>query len=241
MTLKKENFKDKFEEEWWEKLHPIFDTNIMDKIYGHLKDRGKDGHVIFPTKEHVFRAFKDCAYKDLKIVMIGMEPYSGEINRIPQADGLLFSSSLTNQLQPSLLKFYEGIEDELNIKCDKTPDLKNLAEQGVLLLNYSLTVEKNKISSHADLSLWEPFHQYLIEDVLNQYNPGLIYILLGKHAQKLEKYILPFNNYIFKEHHPSFYVKKDIPWETNGLFLKVNKILKENNNVYFNWNETLPF
>jgi uracil-DNA glycosylase len=239
--MDKEKFKDEFEEGWWEKINPIFDTQIMDKIYGFLKERAKDRHVIYPTSDSTFRAFKECPYKDLKVVIIGMEPYANEIDKVPQADGLAFSSSLTKVIQPSLAKFYEGMGDDLEEEIIKVPDLTYLAQSGVLLLNYSLTVEKLKIGSHSDLYLWEPFHQYLIEEVLNKYNPGLIYLLLGKPAHRLEKYILPFNNYIFKSFHPSYYVKRESPWDTKNFFKQSKLILKQNNGIDFDWNPITPF
>jgi uracil-DNA glycosylase len=239
--MNKEKFKDKFEEGWWDKLNPIFETNILESIYSHLKQRGADRHIIYPTADNTFRAFKECPYRDLKVVIVGMEPYANEINKVPQADGLAFSSSLTNIIQPSLDKFYEGMGEDLGEEVIKVPNLEYLANSGVLLLNYSLTVEKQKISSHTDIALWEPFHQYLIEEVLNKYNPGLIYYLLGKHAQKLEKYILPFNNYVFKAYHPSYYVKRETSWETNGFFKKSKTILKQNNGIDFDWNPITPF
>ena len=243
------SFENKFEEGWGIKLRPFIESKECDEIYKFLKERSRLGHKILPNNNVVYRAFQECAYKDLKCVVIGQDPYPHFFNGVETADGLAFSCGNTKKLQPSLDKLYEGMEQDLNEKgfdlsIVKEADLTFLAKQGVLLLNSSLTVEKDKVGSHSNINgknIWEPFYKYLIEEVLNKFNPGLCYILLGKQAEPLEKYILPFNNYVFKAEHPSAAARKERRWEHNNVFTKVNKILHDANKFTIDWYDDLPF
>lgn len=235
-----ENFQNYFHESWHLKIKDIIESEEVYNIYQHLKQRGSAKHLILPKSDRVFEAFRLCDYNNLKLVMLLQEPYSGLIAKVPQADGLCMSSTLTGKIQPSLKAFFEGIEKELDTKIEHTPDLTYLAEQGVLLGNYSLTVEYQKIGIHTQLNLWRPFWKLVIEEIFNKYNPGLIYLLLGKDALKVKPFILPFNNYIFEANHPSFYARSEEAWDSKGTIKKINAILKENNGIDFciSWDKT---
>jgi uracil-DNA glycosylase len=242
------SFENKFEKGWGEKLRPFIESKECDEIYKFLKERSRLGHKILPNSNVIYRAFQECAYKDLKVVIIGQDPYPYFFNGVETADGLAFSCGNTKKLQPSLDKFYEGMENDLanglDLSIVKEPDLTFLAKQGVLLLNSALTVEKDKVGSHSNIdghNIWEPFFKYLIEEVLNNYNPGLCFILLGKQAEMCEKYILPFNHYIFTAEHPSFAARKERPWKHDHVFSCVNHILEENNKFRIDWYDSLPF
>lgn len=243
-----DKFKDKFEEGWGLKLRPFIESEECDKIYQFLKERGRFGHKILPNSLVTYRAFQECPYDKLKCVMIGQDPYPQFYNGVETADGLSFSCGNTGKCQPSLNALYDGMEDDLAAGMDlqmyKEPNLKYLANQGVLLLNSALTVEKDKIGSHSDVNgvnIWEPFFKFLIEEVLNSYTIGTPYILLGKQAQNLEKYILPFNYPIFKAEHPSVAARKERKWEHNKVFSSVNTVLKDRSGEWINWYEIIPF
>lgn len=240
-----ESFKGKFDESWHKFMKDVIETEEMYNVYQFLKQRSKEGAKILPRSENTFRAFQECKYENLKLVIVAMEPYAGEIRGIPQADGLCMSSSFTNKVQPSLEAFYEGIEKELyeglNLNYLKEANLDYLANQGILLANYSLTVEANKIGSHSNKNIWLPFWKLLIENVFNKYNPGLIYLLLGKEAEKIEPYILPFNNYVLKAKHPSFYARTQQSWDSEGTLKKINKILTQNNGTEIKFLNEVPF
>lgn len=244
-TLSWESFAPKFDESWHSKIKPIIESPEVYDIFQYLKQKSAQKVKIYPKSEHTFEAFKKCKYTDLKLVIIAIEPYAGDVNGIPQADGLCMSSSLTKKVQPSLSAFYDGIEQELydglNLSAVKGADLSYLAKQGVLLANYSLTVEAKKIGSHSNINLWLPFWKLLIENVFNQYNPGLIYLLLGKEAEKVEKFILPFNNYIFKCKLSSFYARTQQPWDSEGALKQINTILKQNNGIQIDFLDVVPF
>lgn len=234
-----DKFKEQFHESWHEKMRPFIESEECDKIYAHLKKEAGRGKKIAPQSANVFRAFKETPLTDLKVVMIGMCPYHTAKNGIPVADGLLMGCSVTEQLQPSLEKFYRGVEIELyrglNLNAVNGPDVSYLAKQGVLMLNAALTTEINKAGSH--IALWEPFMKHFFECIETE---GAPIIFLGKDASKYKKLVGPFK-WSFVTTHPASAAYKQCDWDTEGVFGKVNKILKENNNYSINWMEDIPF
>lgn len=235
-----ENFKDQFHESWHSKMQPFIESEECDNIYKFLKAEGKRGKKIAPSSSVTYRCFKETSFDDLKVVMIGMCPYHTFYNSLPVADGLLMGCSVTNKLQPSLEKFYEGLEDELhdglNLKYEQLTDVSYLAKQGVLMFNAALTTEVNKAGSH--IEIWEPFTRYVMEEILSV--TGAPTIFLGKDAAKYEKYTNPFAwNFVLS--HPASAAYKQSKWDTEGTFTKVNKILKENNGYEIMWLYNVPF
>jgi uracil-DNA glycosylase len=227
-----EKFKDQFHESWHAKVRPFIESEQCDKIYEFLKKESKRGKKIAPLSSNVFRAFRETSLDNLKVVMMGMCPYHTSIGGEYVADGLLMGCSITGKLQPSLEQFYKAIERELyeDVKHEKTPDVRYLASQGVLMLNAALTTEINKAGSH--IALWEPFTRYLFENVLD--TAGVPIIFLGKDAAKYERYVPPFT-WSFVLSHPASASYKNTDWDTEGVFGKVNKILKDNNNYKIWW------
>jgi len=229
-----EKFKELFHESWHIKMQPFIESKECDDIYEFLKKESKRGKKIAPLSPNVYRCFRETSLDDLKVVMMGMCPYHTFHEGAPVADGLLMGCSVTGRLQPSLEKFYEGVEDDvyngLNLHHTKTPDVSYLAKQGVLMVNAALTTEMNKAGSH--IKLWEPFTKYLLEEVLS--TTGVPYIFLGKDASVYQKYIPPFS-WSFVTSHPASASYKQTDWDTEGTFTKVNKILKDNNNFSIDW------
>jgi uracil-DNA glycosylase len=229
-----EKFKELFHESWHIKMQPFIESKECDDIYEFLKKESKRGKKIAPLSPNVYRCFRETPLNDVKVVMMGMCPYHTFLNDTPVADGLLMGCSVTGKLQPSLEKFYEGVEKDvyngLNLKHTKTPDVSYLAKQGVLMVNAALTTEMNKAGSH--IKLWEPFTKYLLEEVLAP--TGVPYIFLGKDASVYQKYLPPFS-WSFVTSHPASASYKQTDWDTEGVFTKVNKILKDNNNFSIDW------
>jgi len=229
-----EKFKDQFHESWHYKMKPFIESDECTAIYEFLKKEAKRGKKIAPLSSNVFRAFKETPLDELKVVLMGMCPYHTMKNNVAVADGLLMGCSITGSLQPSLEQFYSGLErelhDGLNLKYDKTPNVAYLAKQGVLMVNAALTTEINKAGSH--IALWEPFTRYLFEHVLD--TAGVPIIFLGKDAAKYQRYVPPFT-WSFTLSHPASASYKNTDWDTEGVFTKVNKILKENNNYKIMW------
>lgn len=232
--MKWENFKDKFHESWHRKIQPFIESEDCDKIYEFLKSEGKRGKRIAPLSVNTYRAFLETPLDEIKAVMVGMCPYHTWRNDTAVADGLLMGCSTTGYLQPTLQKFYEGVESDLydgmNLNYEKNPDVTYLAKQGVLMLNAGLTVEANKAGSHNEL--WEPFMKYLFQEILDVIRVPVVF--LGKESTKIEKYVDPFT-WVFKVSHPASASYSSSEWDAEGVFRKVNKILKDTNNHEVIW------
>ncbi len=229
-----DKFKEQFHESWHIKMRPFIESSACDKIYEFLKKESKRGKKIAPLSHNVFRAFKETSLDDLKVVLMGMCPYHTYKDGEPVADGLLMGCTSTGYLQPSLLQFYKGLEVDLykglSLNAPKSPDVSYLANQGVLMLNAALTTEMNKAGSH--IAIWEPFTVYLMEEVLA--TSGAIYIFLGRDAAKYERHVPPMS-WSFTLPHPASASYREAEWETDGVFSKVNGILKQNNGFEIDW------
>lgn len=225
----------------WEKvLNPFFESKDGLEIFKFLKEEGLAGKVIYPKSQDCFNAFKYTKYNDLKVVIIGLDPYIKEIQGQPEACGLAFSYVPKNSKDlhtPRSLKIilkevendvYDGLR--LPTKYDEKDerDLSRWAEQGVLLLNTALTVEKGITKSH--WTKWQPFTKYLLQ-YLSTYNTGIIYVLWGKDAQSYKQYIGDNNNYILEAPHPAAELYSGGNGGFYGCkhFSKINEIIRENN------------
>jgi uracil-DNA glycosylase len=235
-----EKFKDYFHESWHAKMQPFIESEECDKIYEYLKKEAGRGKKIAPSSSNVFRCFKETPLTDLKVILMGMCPYHTAKNGEPVADGLLMGCSVTGVLQPSLEQLYGGIEKELHnglhLKYNKNPDVRYLAKQGVLMINAALTTEINKAGSH--IALWEPFIKHFFTCIETE---GAPIVFLGKDAARYKKYVGPFK-WSFVVSHPASASYKNTEWDTEGVFGKVNKVLKDNNNFNIMWlDEEAPF
>lgn len=220
--------------EWADRFKPFIESENMFDIYKKLKEDSKIEKIV-PNSENTFRAFLTCSPKNIKVIFYMMDPYPKRYkDKTYQATGIALdnSNSPDGELQPSLDLFYKGIENDLNINIQKYPSLMYLQEQGVMFINTDLTCKLNKTSSHK--KLWEPFQKFFLEEIMYSFT-GIIYVLCGEESKRLEKYINPLGNYIFKIEHPvaASYSKRE--WNHQNIFRKINKILKENNNFSIEW------
>ncbi len=229
-----EKFEHLFDESWHYKIKPFIESEACDKIYEQLKADSKRGKKIAPLPENVWRCFKETRFQDVKVILIGMCPYHTMVSGTPVADGLMMSCSVTGTLQPSLFQLYQGIEKELYggfaFDRDRNPDLTFLAKQGVLLCNAALTTEVNKAGSH--IQLWEPFMKYLLEEMFAF--TGIPIVFFGKEAAKLKKYVSPFT-FHFELAHPAAASYRNSEWSTEGVFTKINTLIKETNGYKIDW------
>ena len=242
--LNLESFKNKFKyDSWWIKLKDWFASEDAYNVYQYLKKRGGEKNIIFPKSETTFEAFNQFDFNDLKMVVIGMEPYSSIIGTTPVANGVAFDCSNTGKIQPSLKYLWHSIKNNFldDKQITEEANIKWIAQQGVLFINLSLTVEKNKIGSHLKLdenvfpnkNLWESFIKYLLQDGLYG-TTGICYVLMGMEAKKAKKYINPLGNYILETNHPSFAARNnDDDWEADNVWKKCNNILLQNNGAEF--------
>lgn len=153
--------------------------------------------TIFPPKEEVFNAFKLTEYDNIKVVILGQDPYHGT----GEAEGLSFSVKENIKIPPSLQNIFKELNSDLNYNIPKNGSLKKWAKEGVLLLNSILTVEKDKALSHKNLG-WEIFTDEVIK-LINKKETPVVFILWGNYAKTKEKYITNPIHYVIKSAHPS--------------------------------------
>lgn len=176
-------------------------------------------HIVYPKYENIFNAFRYTDYNDVKVVILGQDPYHGE----NEAHGLSFSVLEGVRRPPSLQNIFKELENDLGIKRENN-NLSDWAEQGVLLLNAVMTVEKDRPLSHKDKG-WEIFTDDVIS-LLNERQDPVIFILWGSYARSKKALITNKRHYIIESAHPS-------PLSANRGFFgsrpfsKANAILKK--------------
>lgn len=152
---------------------------------------------VFPEYENIFRAFELCHPNDIKVVIIGQDPYHGD----NQANGLCFSVNDWVQFPPSLVNIFKEIKSDIGIDVPNSGNLDRWARQGVLLLNSVLTVRAHSAASHANKG-WERFTDAVVEAVSKR-NRNVVYMLWGAYAQKKGQIVDEVENCILKSVHPS--------------------------------------
>ncbi|PPI88277.1 uracil-DNA glycosylase [Candidatus Pantoea edessiphila] len=189
-----------------------------------INNRRAAGITIYPSQENVFNAFRLTELKDIKVVILGQDPYC----RPNQAHGLAFSVLPGTKIPPSLRNIYkELLQDISDFKQPNHGFLESWAEQGIMLLNTILTVEEGKVHSHAQFG-WEIFTNKVI-DVINYNCNGIIFLLWGIHAQNKGNIIDLQRHYVLRAPHPSprsahlgFFGCKHFS-KTNKLLIKQSK------------------
>ncbi len=182
---------------------------------------------VFPKEEDIFKAFYLTSFDNLKVVLIGQDPYHNK----DQAQGLAFSVKTGVKIPPSLRNIYKELNYEYGYKMPTHGNLENWAKEGVLLLNTILTVNENEPLSHQGIG-WEIFINNLFE--LLQTKDNIVYLLLGNYAKKFEAKITNKTSYILKSSHPSPLSFTRGFYQSN-IFIKTNEILKENNLKPIDW------
>ncbi len=163
----------------------------------HFLKEAYSSRVIYPKREDVFNAFAYTKYEDMKVVLLGQDPY----HQPQQAHGLCFSVNPECPLPPSLRNIYKEMCDDLGCPMPKNGYLVHWAKQGVLMLNSILTVEEGKPLSHQGKG-WEIFCDHVLE-VCNQSEQPLVFILWGKQAQMKERFVTNSHHLVIKSAHPS--------------------------------------
>ena len=217
----------KLEKSWNTYLSAELEKDYMISLKNFL-NRDRQDYLVYPKEEEAFNAFHKTPFNKLKIVLLGQDPYHGE----GQAHGLSFSVPKEVNTPPSLINIFKEIENDLNIKNHGKGDLTKWAEQGVLLLNSTLTVRKNMAGSHQNKG-WEQFTDKVISTISSK-KEGVIFLLWGKFAQNKQKLIDKSKHHILMSSHPS-------PLSSYRGFLgckhfsECNKILKKENKTEINW------
>lgn len=187
----------KIEASWKEHLVDEFDKDYMTSLRAFLKAEKKAGKVIYPEGPEYFRAFELTPFDQVKVVILGQDPYHGP----GQAHGLCFSVQQDVRIPPSLVNMYKELEQDLGIPAANHGYLEHWAAQGVLLLNSVLTVEQGRAASHQGKG-WEQFTDEVIAQ-LNAEREGLVFILWGSYAQKKGNFIDTSKHLVLKSVHPS--------------------------------------
>jgi len=208
------------EESGWDRmLSPFINGLDFDYIVNQLVECVNAGKRFTPKFKNIFNAFKECPYDDIKVVIVGQDPYP----QIGVADGIAFSCSIKGTAEKSLQYINRALGTEHT-------DLRCWSNQGVLLINTALTVEINSIGSH--YNLWKPFTNYLFDNI-NRVNPDTVFILMGKKAQEW-KVLLP-NCKILECAHPASAAYRGGEWDCNDVFNKANNLLKKQDKTCINW------
>lgn len=221
-------------------LHPSWQAVIGDELQkpymnalrDFLKQEKALGKVIYPPSPLILNAFSQTHFEDVRVVIIGQDPYHGDFIGQPQAHGLSFSVPQGVPLPPSLQNIYKEISSDLNITMSKKGDLTPWAQQGVLLLNATLTVEAGKAGSHQNKG-WEQFTDAAIT-ALNQHREGLVFVLWGSYAQKKGAFIDDKKHLVLKSVHPSP-LSAHRGFFGNRQFSTINQYLTQRGQAAINW------
>lgn len=184
--------------------------------------------TIFPPKNNILRAFKLTDYDNVKVVILGQDPYHG----INEANGLAFSVSKGVRLPPSLQNIYKELYNDLGITVSTNGDLEKWAKEGVLLLNSVFTVEKDKPASHKNIG-WEQFSDEVIKKV-NEKTTPVVFILWGNFAKSKAKYITNPIHLVITSPHPSPFSAYS-GFFGSRPFSKTNAFLRKNNIKEIDW------
>ncbi len=213
----------------WEVFNQIKNKEYSLKLKSFLDDEYSH-YTVYPPRNLMFNAFNLLSPSELKVVIIGQDPYH-EPN---QAMGLSFSVPDGVMLPPSLINIYKEIEQEFNIKMKNNGDLTYLAKQGCLLLNSVLSVRAHQPLSH-NIKEYKLFIADIL-DYIDTLEQPIVFMLWGNNAKQYLKYIHNKNRLILTSVHPSPLSANRGGWFGNNHFKKANEYLSKNNIKEINWN-----
>ena len=187
----------KIEPSWKRALQGEFDKPYFASLVGRLHQEKAAGNVIYPPGSQIFRAFDLTPVQQVKVVILGQDPYHGP----GQAMGLSFSVPRNVPAPPSLKNIFKEIEDDLGIRMSGSPDLEPWARQGVLLLNSVLTVRGGQPASHAGIG-WTEFTDAVIR-YLSDHCEGIVFMLWGNFARSKAALVDTTRHHVLEAAHPS--------------------------------------
>ncbi len=219
----------KIEASWKEFLSTEFKKPYFKEIKQFLVSEKESNHTIFPAGSKIFSAFDLTPIENVKVVILGQDPYHGP----GQAHGLSFSVPQGISIPPSLRNIFKELKSDLGMDIPTHGNLSNWARQGVLLLNATLTVRANEAGSHQNRG-WEQFTDHIIEKISEE-KSGIVFMLWGKFAQAKEHLIDSRKHLILKAAHPSPFAA-DKGFFGCRHFSKANDYLKLNGKKAIDWN-----
>jgi uracil-DNA glycosylase len=217
----------KIEDSWKKALEDEFSKEYFTKLTEFVKNRYKET-IVYPPPSKIFEAFNLCTFDNVKVVILGQDPYHGP----NQAHGLSFSVQEGVKPPPSLVNIYKELEADLGIPRRTSGDLTHWAEQGVFLLNAVLTVEASKPASHQKMG-WENFTDAVIKTI-SEKKEHVVFILWGAFAQNKSVLIDQKKHLIIKSPHPSPF-SADKGFFGSKPFSKTNQYLKEKGLKEITW------
>ncbi|OEK08642.1 uracil-DNA glycosylase [Flavivirga aquatica] len=215
-------------ESWKPYLEGEFNKTYFKNLIDFVKFEYKN-HICFPPGKQIFNAFNHCHFEGVKVVIIGQDPYHGH----GQANGLCFSVNDSIKHPPSLINIFKEIESDLGVVYPKSGNLMRWADQGVLLLNATLTVRAHQAGSHQKKG-WEIFTDSVIKTISDEKN-NIIFLLWGGYAKQKMKLIDNKKHKILTSGHPSPLSANRGYWFGNKHFSESNSLLKQNNDTPIIW------
>lgn len=219
----------KLDPSWKEPLTPFLLSDDMKRLKAFLAENKQQQKVIFPPNSQIFRALNETPLDQVKVVIIGQDPYHGA----GQANGLSFSVNKGIMLPPSLRNIYHELKTDLGVQMPAHGDLTEWARQGVLLLNSVLTVEQAQPTSHQKQG-WEEFTDAVI-DVINEQRESVVFILWGAYAQRKGQRIDTQKHLVLKAAHPSPLSANRGGFFGCKVFSKTNQYLEQHGITPINW------
>ena len=217
----------KIAESWKNVLSTEFEKEYFVSLVEFVKQEYKSQRI-FPPGREIFRAFDKCAFEDVKVVILGQDPYHGP----GQANGLCFSVGEGVPFPPSLVNIFKEIKEDLGRELPPNGSLDRWAEQGVLLLNATLTVRAHQAGSHEKKG-WEQFTDAVIQQLNNQ-RKHIVYMLWGSYAQKKGAMVNAAENLVLKSPHPSP-LSAHRGFFGNRHFSRANYYLQEQGKTSIDW------
>ena len=218
----------KLEPGWKEALREEFDKPYMEALSEFLRTEKAAGKVIYPPGPLIFNALNSTPLDQVKVVIIGQDPYHGP----GQAHGLCFSVQPGVPAPPSLVNIFKELKRDLNIDIPSHGYLQSWADQGVLMLNTTMTVERATANAHAGKG-WQFFTDRVIE-IVSEHQPHLVFLLWGAHAQSKQKLIDATKHLVLTSVHPSP-LSAYRGFLGCGHFSRTNKYLEQNGEAPIEW------
>ena len=212
----------KIHSSWQNVLTEEFEKNYFHSLISFVKNEYLSKKC-FPKGSQIFSAFDHCPFDELKVVIIGQDPYHG----VGQANGLCFSVNDGIPFPPSLINIFKEIETDLNIPNPKTGNLERWANQGVLLLNATLTVREGEAGSHQGKG-WEQFTDAVIQKISTE-KENIVFLLWGSFAKQKGSKIDRTKHFVLETGHPSPLSANRGLWFGNKHFSKTNEYLIQKN------------
>jgi uracil-DNA glycosylase len=216
------------EESWKKVLKEEFQKVYFQQIAAFLKAEKAAGKIIYPPGKLIFNAFNETPFPKVKVVLLGQDPY----HNMGQAHGLSFSVPDGVPKPPSLVNIFKELENDLGIAPSKNGNLEKWAQQGILLLNASLTVRQNEPSSHSKIG-WLQFTDTVITKICDE-KEGVIFLLWGKFAQDKQSLIDETKHHVLKAAHPSPF-SADKGFFGCRHFSKTNELLSQQQKEPIDW------